>query len=292
MDQFIRLSRRHNFITKLSAAFFYAVAMAVALNFFWEPGHIYASGVTGFAQIIQNFSQHFLPFTLTTSVMYFALNVPLFIIAWFKIGHRFTYFSVVAVVLGSLMINVIPPIKITFDPIICALFGGLINGAGTGFALRNGISTGGLDIVGIMVHKKTGRSVGTINILVNVIIMIFAGLSFGWIHALYTAISIFVNGRVIDLIFTQHQRMQVMIVTQHPKEIIAGIQAKMRRGITVIHDVEGAYGHAEKTILFSIIARYEMYDFEQIIKENDPTAFASITEVVKTIGRFKEVEVE
>lgn len=292
MDQFIRLSRRHNFITKLSAAFFYALAMAVALNFFWEPGHIYASGITGFAQIVQNFSQRFLPFTLTTSVMYFVLNVPLFIVAWYKIGHRFTLFSIVAVLMGSFMITVIPPIKITFDPIICALFGGLINGAGTGFALRNGISTGGLDIIGILVHKKTGRTVGSINILFNIIIMVFAGLSFGWVHALYTAISIFINGRVIDLIYTQHQRMQIMIVTQHPKEIITGIQAKMRRGITVIHDVEGAYGHTEKTILFSIIARYEMYDITQIIKENDPTAFASITEVVKTVGRFKEAKVE
>lgn len=292
MDPFTKLTRRHNVISKLSAAFFYALAVAVALNFFWEPGGIYASGVTGFAQIVQNFSQHFLPFVLTTSVMYFVLNIPLFILAWFKIGHRFTYFSIVAVFLGSIMMHVIPPINIKFDPIICALFGGVINGIGTGFALKSGISTGGLDILGIIIQKKTGRSFGAINILFNMIIMIFAGIAFGWIHALYTAISIFVNGRVIDMIYTQHQKMQIMIVTSHPKEIIHEIQSQRHRGITIIHDAEGAYGHTEKTILFSIISRYEIYDFEQVIRRTDPAAFASITEVDKIIGRFKEVKVE
>ncbi|MCT7693731.1 MAG: YitT family protein, partial [Lactobacillus iners] len=94
MDHFECLSRRHNFISKLSAAFFYALAVAVALNFFWHPGKIYASGVTGFSQVLESLSSRYLPFTLTTSSMYFVLNIPLFILGWLKIGKKFTLFTI------------------------------------------------------------------------------------------------------------------------------------------------------------------------------------------------------
>lgn len=186
------------------------------------------------------------------------------------------------------MMRAIAPIKITYDPIICALFGGVINGVGTGIALKSGISTGGLDVLGIILRKKTGKSFGQINIFFNLIIVICAGFVFGWTRALYTALNIFVNGRVIDAVYTQHQKMQVFIVTEHPKHIIEGIQRKMHRGITIFHDVEGAYSHTEKTVLMTIIDRYDMFDIYNIVIQSDPYAFMSVSEVDKVYGRFKE----
>ncbi|MCT7831393.1 MAG: YitT family protein, partial [Lactobacillus iners] len=249
MDHFERLSRRHNFISKLSAAFFYALAVAVALNFFWHPGKIYASGVTGFSQVLESLSSRYLPFTLTTSSMYFVLNIPLFILGWLKIGKKFTLFTIIAVILASIMMKLIAPIKLSYDPIICAIFGGVVNGVGTGIALKSGISTGGIDVLGIILRRKTGKSFGQINIFFNLIIVICAGFVFGWTRALYTALNIFINGRVIDAVYTQHQKMQVIIVTEHPTEIVEQIQEKMHRGITILHDAEGAYSHNEKTVL-------------------------------------------
>lgn len=291
MDQLDRISRRYNFLSKISAAFFYSLAVAVALNFFWQPGHIYSSGVTGFAQILESVSSRYLPFTLRTSIMYFVLNVPLFILGWFKIGKKFTYFTIFTVFLASIMMHVIQPWAAHLDPLLCAIFGGVINGVGTGLALKSGISTGGLDIIGIILRKKTGQSFGQINIAINLLIVIAAGFVFGWTRALYTALNIFINGRVIDAVYTEHQKMQVMIITQHPQQIIDGIQSKMHRGITIIHDAEGAYGHVEKTILLTIIDRYDMYDIHNIIVKSDPYAFVSVSEVVKVYGRFKEQEV-
>ena len=288
MSTLERLSRRHILISKLSAALFYALAVAIALNFFWQPGKIYASGITGFAQILQSVSERYLPFTLATSVMYFVLNIPLFILGWFKIGHRFTIFTLIAVLLASIMMKIIAPIKMSYDPIICAIFGGVINGVGTGIALKSGISTGGLDVLGIILRKKTGKSFGQINIFFNLIIVICAGFLFGWTRALYTALNIFVNGKVIDAVYNQHQKMQVLIVTEHPKHIIDGIQAKMHRGITILHDAEGAYSHTEKTVLLMVIDKYDMYDIYNIVLNNDPYAFMSLSEVSKVYGRFKE----
>lgn len=288
MDQLEKLVRRHNYLSKVSAAFLYALAVAVALNFFWTPGKIYASGITGFAQVLQSVSERFFPFTLATSVMYFVLNIPLFILGWFKIGHKFTIFTIIAVLLGSIMMKIIAPIKITYDPIICAIFGGVVNGIGTGLALKSGISTGGLDILGIILRRKTGKSFGQINIFFNLIIVICAGFVFGWSRALYTALNIFINGRVIDAVYTQHQKMQVIIVTEHPKHIVEGIQEKMHRGITILHDAEGGFSHTEKTVLLTVIDRYDMYDIYNIVLQNDPYAFMSSSEVSKVYGRFIE----
>jgi len=291
MDQLDRFNRRYNFLSKISAAFFYSLAVAVALNFFWTPGHMYSSGVTGFAQLINTLSERYLPFTLTTSVMYFALNVPLFIVGWTKIGHKFTYFTVATVILGSIMMHLIHPINMHLDPLVCAIFGGMINGLGTGFALKNGISTGGIDIIGIVIRQKTGTSYGKVNILINLIIIAAAGFVFGWTRALYSALTIFINGRVIDAVYTQHQKMQVMVVTSHPQAIIDGIQDRMHRGITILHDAEGAYSHIEKTVLVTIIDRYDMYDILNIVKRADPYAFMSVSEVERVYGRFKEQEI-
>ena len=189
------------------------------------------------------------------------------------------------------MMHWIQPWKMHLDPLVCAIFGASINGIGTGLALKNGISTGGLDIIGIVIRQKTGISYGKFNIFVNLIIIAAAGCMFGWTRALYSALTIFINGRVIDAVYTQHQKMQVMIVTQHPQRIIDGIQTRMHRGITILHDAEGAYSHIEKTVLITIIDRYDMYDIRQIVEKADPYAFMSVSEVEKVYGRFKEQEV-
>lgn len=286
-----RFSRKYSFVAKLGAAVLYSVMVAVALNFFWHPGHIYSSGITGFAQIINTVTSRYMPFTIPTEVMYFALNVPLFILAWVKIGKEFTGYTIFTVFMSSVMMKFIQPTHISLDPILCAIFGAVVNGMGTGLALKNGISTGGLDILGIVVRKKTGMNYGKFNIIVNMVIVIFAGFLFDWSRALYTALNIFINGRMIDAIYTQHHKLQVMIVTEHPSAIIDGIQSKMHRGITILHDAEGAYGHVEKTVLLTIIDTYDLYDVRMTVQDCDPYAFMSVTEVQRIYGRFREQEI-
>lgn len=291
MNKFNQLARHYNILYRLSAALLYAIAVGVALNFFWRPGKIYSSGITGFAQIVESLTGRFCPFTLSTALMYFLLNIPCFILGWFKIGHKFTFYTIIAVLLGAIMMRVIQPIAIHFDPMICAIFGAVINGVGTGLCLRSGVATGGLDIVGIIVRHKTGTSFGQVNIAINLVIVIFAGFVFGWTRALYTALNIFINGRVIDAVYNQHQKLEVLIVTNKPKHIIEGIQEKMHRGITILHDAEGAYAHNEKTVLITVIDHYDLYDINQIIFKFDPNAFVTVSKVTRVYGRFKEQEI-
>ncbi|BDZ31008.1 YitT family protein [Lactiplantibacillus sp. WILCCON 0030] len=290
MTDFQQLTRRHRDVTKASTAFIYAILVSVAMNFFWTPGHIYSSGITGLAQLINSLMGKFLPVQFSTALLLFLLNVPMFVIAWRSIGHRFTVFTFLAVTLSSIMIKVVAPEGLTHDPIICAIFGGAVNGFGTGTALKNGISTGGLDIIGIVLRRKTGRSIGTINMAFNSIIVIAAGFVYGWPYAFYSALGLLVNGRVIDMTYTRQQKMQVMIITSRPKTVIDSVQNRIRRGVTIVHNAEGAYKHDDKTILFTVITRYEMSELTAAMSESDPHAFVSISDTVKILGHFYEPE--
>ncbi|MQS76069.1 YitT family protein [Companilactobacillus halodurans] len=291
MGELDKLIERHQYLSKVSIAFLYSIAVSIAVNMFWTPGGIYGSGVTGAAQLVSTISHRWMPFNISTAVMYFVLNGPLFVLSWRKIDHKFTVFTIIAVALASMMMHLLPPIKITADPLVCAIFGAVANGFGTGMALRNGISTGGIDILGIILRKRTGKSVGTINIMFNIFIVACAGLLFGWVHALYSAVSIFINGQVIDMIYNKDQKLQVMIVTSKPKNVITQIQNEMRRGITIVHDAEGAYKHEEKTILFTVISRSELHDLETAMAKSDPHAFVSVTDTVKVMGRFYQAHI-
>ena len=157
-------------------------------------------------------------------------------------------------------------------------------------ALKNGISTGGLDILGLTIRKHTGKSIGTINLIFNFFIILAAGEVFGWPYAFYSALSIFINARVMDMVYTKQQKMQVMIVTTKPKSVIDCIQNRMRRGITIVHGAEGAYKHDEKTILLTVISRYEQPELRRAMIESDPAAFVSIADNVHIMGRFYEPE--
>ncbi len=278
----------HDYATRLSVAVVYAFLAAIAVNFFYQPGHIYSSGATGFAQILTTLSKNALGYRVPVSITLFLINVPLFVLSWFKIGHKFTIFTFITVFLTSFFIHIIPETTLTDDPIICAIFGGAIMGVGIGFALKNGLSSGGLDILSITIRKRTGKSVGSISIIFNVIIMFMAGVLFSWQYMFYSALAIFMSGKLTDALFTKQRKMQVMIVTKCPEKVITGIQEHMRRGITIINEAEGAYKHDKQTVLFTVVTHFELPLLESVMKESDPAAFVSISENVRIMGRFYE----
>lgn len=281
---------REKYDEKVSASLLYGFLSAIAVNFFFQPGHVYSSGATGLAQILSVLSQRFIGFTIPVSLTFYAINIPLMIVAWYQIGHKFTIFTFITVSMSSLFIQFVPVVTLTNDPIMNALFGGVVMGTGIGFALRNNISSGGTDIVSLTIRKRTGRNVGNISFLVNGTIMLIAGLTFGWKYALYSMITIFVSSRVTDAVFTKQKRMQAMIVTSQPDAIIEKIHKKLNRGATIIHNAEGTYNHQEKAVLLTVITRAEFNEFKDIMKKADPQAFITISENVHIIGRFVEME--
>ncbi|WP_125565378.1 YitT family protein [Companilactobacillus insicii] len=278
-------------VTKLTIAMIYAVLYSMALNFFWQPGHIYSGGLTGIAQILSTLAERADNINIPISVIYYLLNVPMFILAWFKINRKFVVFTIIAVTFASFAIQIMPNMTLIEDPIICAVFGGLINGYSMGLALKHGISTGGMDALIITLRQATGISVGAISMAFNGVIVLTAGYLFGWPYAFYSLVSIFVSGKVTDLVYVKHQKVQVMIITQRPDVVIPALQKKLKRGITAIPQAYGAYDFNTQSVLITVITVYEMEILAAIMKEVDPKAFVSVSQDIKILGTFEELDI-
>ncbi|MFW7374178.1 YitT family protein [Vagococcus fluvialis] len=271
---------------KVSMAVINGILQAIALNMFWRPGHIYASGVTGLGQIVVTLTESTTGVELPMSVVLYMLNVPLFILAWYKISKKFTIFTMISVFMTSLFIQIIPVTALSTDPIICAIFGGAVCGLGVGLALKSGLSSGGLDIVSVTIRKMTGKNVGSLNIIINACIILTSGFLFGWPYAFYSAFSIFVNGKVVDVVFTKQKKMEIMIITTKPDAVIEQVQRRIRRGITILNNAEGAFSHEKQTVLITIITRDQIPLLQIAMRDSDPKAFVSISDNVKIMGNF------
>lgn len=275
---------------RISGSVIYALLSSLAVNFFFQPGRVYSSGVTGLAQIVTALCEQFWGWDLPISVTFYAINLPLLLVTWRHIGHKFTIFTFITVTLSSIFIQIFPQYTLTPDPMMNAIFGGLVMGTGIGFALKNNVSSGGTDIVSLLIRKKTGRPVGNISLMVNLAIMCVAGMTFGWRYALYSMLTIFVSSRMTDVIYVKQKRMQALIVTNQPDQVIRKIHKQLHRGVTIIHDAQGTYSKEQKAILIAIITRAEFQEFKAIMTKADPAAFVSVADNVQIIGRFVEEE--
>lgn len=276
------------YAAKASTSVVYAIAAAVAVSFFYDSGNIYSSGVTGIAQIISRLSTQMIGVELPLSIVLLLLNVPLFLLGWFKISPKFTIYTGMTVAFTSLFMQIIPNQVLSTDPTINAIFGGVLLGAANGYILKSNSSSGGLDFITISIRRKTGKTIGSLSIIFNSMIMVAAGILFGWQSALYSALAIFISGKVTDAVFTKQKKMQVMIITSEADAVINSIHKNLRRGITIINEAEGAFRHDQKKVLITVVTRYELPVLKQIMRESDPRSFVSISDNVQILGRFYE----
>lgn len=270
---------------KIFFIFFAAITNAIALNNFLIPANIYASGINGIAQLISGVLDNSSGIIIDTGILILVFNVPIALLGWFKVGRNFTLYSFMTSILISFFTILLPINPLTSDPMMNALFGGIISGTGIGFALKYGFSTGGMDIISMVLAKTTGRSIGTLTFAMNLLIVSSAGLLYGWEYALYTLVSIYVMTKMIDTVHTSHQKVTAMIVTNEPDALVKEIHGKLIRGITII-PAKGAYSKTDRSILMMVITRYEMYELEQAVREADASAFVNFMETNKVLGEF------
>jgi len=271
---------------QLVIVLFGAILNAVAMNFFLIPANVYASGFTGFAQLISSILEEFSPIFLSTGILLFLLNVPVIILGWKKVGRSFTIYSFISVVTMSFFMEVIPVIHVSNDILLNAVFGGVIAAVGVGLTLKWGASTGGMDIVAMVLSRMKDRPVGTYFFTLNSVIIITAGFLYGWEKALYTLVQLYVSTRVIDAIHTRHEKLTAMIVTQKANELKNAIHAQLTRGITRV-PAKGGFSNEDKEMMFIVITRYELFDLQRVIKEVDPNAFTNIVETSGVFGFFR-----
>ncbi|MEK4535008.1 YitT family protein [Peribacillus sp. FSL K6-1552] len=259
---------------------------AIAMNFFLIPANVYASGFTGVAQLLSRMIGSFAPFNISTGILLLLLNIPVTIIAWRKVGKSFTFYSFLSVILMSLFMEIIPITRWSPDILLNAVFGGVIAAVGVGITLKFGASTGGMDIIAMLLSRKKDKPVGTYLFLLNGVIIVTAGAVYGPEKALYTLVTLYTSTRVVDAIHTRHEKLTAMIITKKSEELKQAIHAKLVRGITRV-PAKGAFTNESKEMLLIVITRYELYDLERIIKEVDPHAFTNIIETSGIVGTFR-----
>jgi len=270
-------------VKKMLVVLIGALLNAIALNFFLIPANVYSSGFAGVAQLLSRI----LGSLMSTGVLLLILNIPVTILAWKKVGRSFTVYSFISVFLMSFFLEIVPIINVSKDILLNAVFGGVIAAIGTGITLKWGASTGGMDIVAMVLSRMKDKPVGTYFFTLNAVIIVTAGFLYGWEKALYTLVTLYASTRVIDTIHTRHEKLTAMIITKKSEEMKKAIHSKLIRGITTI-PAKGAFTNENKEMLITVITRYELFDLERIIKEVDPHAFTNIVQTAGIFGFFRK----
>ena len=256
--------------------------MAAGVSLFLLPNELSTGGFSGIATIVYYF------FKVPMGVTVLALNIPLLIIAYFKIGKQLFARSIYGTIVFSLMIDLIDKITpLTHDRFLGCIYGGVFAGIGTAIILKFDASTGGSDLLShiIRAYKKQYKSsslilaVDTVVIALNVIF--FKNIEIG----LYSAIAIFLMGKMIDLIFEGVNFAKVIFIISPKYEEIAGqISASINRGSTGLFS-KGMYTDQEKLTLLCVGSRTEAYEMQSIAKEIDKEAFIIIMNAREVIGK-------
>ncbi|RZT23225.1 uncharacterized membrane-anchored protein YitT (DUF2179 family) [Fictibacillus sp. BK138] len=262
-----------------------AILNAISLNMFLIPAKVYASGFTGVSQLISSLLEN-TAFPISTGILYLIFNIPVTVLGWMKVGKSFTIYSFLSVIMITFFLEIIPITVVSTDILLNAVFGGVIAALGVGVTLKYGASTGGLDIIAMVLSRMKNKPIGGYFFILNGLIIMAAGFLFGWEKALYTLVALYVSSRVIDAVHTRHEKLTAMIVTKKGKEIQEAIHGRMVRGITII-PAKGAFSNHDKEMLMIVITRYELYDLELVLKEVDPNAFTNIIHTQGIYGFFR-----
>jgi len=271
---------------RLFIVIFGSLLIAVSLNFFLINANVFASGFTGAAQLVSSIFSDFVGVNVSTGLLLFLFNIPVLILGWIKIGRSFTIYSIISVIFSSMFLQFLPIISISDDILLNAVFGGVIGGVGVGIVLKIGASTGGMDIVAMVLSRMYDKPIGIYFFVLNGIIVVMAGSLYNLENALYTIVALYVSTVVIDSLHTRHEKLTVMIITDKAEAIQEAIYEKMIRGITVL-PAKGAYSGEERKMLYLVITRYELYELEKIISTIDENAFTNIVETVDVFGKFR-----
>ncbi len=253
---------------------------------FLAPVKLYDSGISGTSMLVSQVT----PAWCSLSLILILLNVPVFIFGLKKKGMLFTIYAIYSVLIYSLCawiitdvlpvdVSIVSPLAGT-DLFLCAIFGGIISGCGSGMAIRFGGAIDGIDIIAIIFSKKLGLSVGTFVMIYNVILYIICGIVINsWILPLYSIVTYAAASKTVDYIVDGFDRAKAaIIITMKPDKVCAALSETFENGITIL-DAKGYYSGSEKGMLYFVLNRFQIGTMREIVHEIDPTAYISINDV-------------
>lgn len=268
------------------------VINAVGVTMFLAPVHLYDSGISGTAMLLWQVT----PESWTLSLFLLLLNTPLFLFGWKKQGTVFTVYSLWAVFVyssASFVITNILPVDVSSaspftgqDLLLCALFGGLISGIGSGMTIRFGGAIDGIEVMAVIFSKRLGLTVGSFVMAYNVLLYIAIGCIFrSWVLPLYSIVTYCAAIKAVDFIVEGLDKAKsAMIVTTKADAISDALSDAFGRGITHI-GARGYYSGTDQTVIYFVVNRFQIAKMKALVTEADPDAFITISEVSDVLGR-------
>ncbi|MBR4030742.1 MAG: YitT family protein [Clostridia bacterium] len=276
-----RIKRRNLFMLIVAG-----IVNAIGVTLFLYPVKLYDSGISGTSMLLSQIT----PEQFTLSFFLLILNIPLFLYGLKKQGMTFTISAIFTVFIYSLsawLITDVLPVDVSFasplagtDLLLCALFGGLISGTGSGLAIRNGGAMDGIEVMAVIFAKKLGISVGSFVMTYNVLLYITCGIAVdSWILPLYSIVTYMAGLKTIDFIVEGLDREKcAMIVTDKADEICSVLTKTFEIGSTRV-DAQGGYSGSQKTMVYFVVNRFQVTKMKNIVHETDPKAYIIISEV-------------
>ncbi|MDU0199801.1 MULTISPECIES: YitT family protein [Paenibacillus] len=264
-----------------------AALMAVGLEIFLVPNKIIDGGITGISIILSYLTQ------IQVGIFLTLLNLPFLFIGYKMIGKTFalsTLFAILVMSAGTALLH--PVHELTNDPLLAAVFGGIILGIGVGMVIRFGGSLDGTEIIAILISKKIPFSVGEVVMFFNVFILGSAGFVYSWDRAMYSLIAYFIAYKMIDVTIEGFDESKsVWIISDRFRQIGEAILDRLGRGVTYLEG-EGGFSGDNKKVIFCVITRLEEAKLKSIVDELDPSAFLAVGNIhdVKG-GRFKKKDI-
>lgn len=276
-----RIRKRNLFMITLAG-----LINAFGVTVFLAPVKLYDSGISGTSMLLAQVT----PDYLSLSLFLVLLNIPLFLYGLKRQGRIFTIYSIYAVLVysvGAWLITDVLPIDVAMasplagtDLLLCALFGGLISGVGSGLVIRYGGAIDGVEVMAVIFAKRLGLSVGSFVMAYNVLLYIVCGaVIHSWILPLYSIVTYAAALKAVDYMVEGFDRCKAaMIVTVRPREICAALTETFSTGITRI-EARGGYSGQDRDVLYFVVNRFQISRLRDIVHELDPTAYITISEV-------------
>lgn len=259
--------------------------MAMNIKSFVRAGGLFPGGFTGLTLLIQQAADKFFHFSVPYSAVNLLLNLAPIMISFRFIGKKFTLYSCVAIVLTSILTDILPGYPITSDILLICVFGGLINGFAVSLCLFAGATSGGTDFIAIFLSEKYSIDSWNYIFAGNVVILGIAGALFGWDKALYSIIFQYTSTQVLHILYKRYQKQTLIIVTKRPEDVYEAIAEITHHDATLIKG-EGCYSKQECDVLYSVVGRDEVNKVVNTVRETDPQAFVNMIRTENLAGRF------
>lgn len=262
-----------------------AACMAFNINSFVNVVGLYPGGFKGIALLVQRAGSSFFQVGIAFSLISYPLNILALLLSYKSLGRRFLIYTCLSVGLCGLLTDIIPALPITDDVLLASVFGGIINGVCISLAMIVGGSTGGLDILANVYGHKLNKDPWNITLGVNCLILLAAGLLFGWDKALYSIIFQYASTQIIHLLYKKYQQATLFIISDQYQQIYQTIMEHTHHSATVL-DGTGCFTNEEKKLIYSVVSGQQVKSLIREIRKVDGKAFINIVKTTELDGRF------